>query len=152
MLSAAALLALAGCASDVVDVAPEAARPAASAPAAAGPVDARVDALVGRWGIASYRDEKDRARVEAQARAQCRNAYVINRGPTDGVMIHFADDPKMYELKLKSGGGKTYLGFEAPPGDWQDREVLELSARRMILRFVDPEINGRYGTFIYVRC
>ena len=41
-----------------------------------------VERLVGAWGVASYRDEKDRARTEAQARAQCKNAYVIKRGPT----------------------------------------------------------------------
>ncbi len=111
------------------------------------------DRLVGKWGIASYRDEKDRKRVEAQARAQCRLPYTIAKGPTDGVMIHFADDPKLYELKLKSSrDGRTYLGFEAPPGDWQDREVLELTDTTLVMRFVDPEIDGRYGTLVYARC
>ena len=88
------------------------------------------DPLIGKWGLASYRDAKDRARTEKMARAQCSNAYVIAKGPTNGVMMHVADDPKPYELELKKGSdGKTYLGFHAPPGDPQDREVLELNSK-----------------------
>lgn len=137
---------LAGCLSTAED----APRPAS---AAATPADPRTQTLVGRWGTASYREEKDRRRTEAQARAQCRLPYVIARGPTDGVMMHAADDPKLYELKLKAApGGKLYLGFEAPPGDWQDREILSFSEDLIVMRFVDPEINARYGTFVYVRC
>jgi hypothetical protein len=68
-------------------------------------------------------------------------------------MMHAADDSKLYELRLKGASdGKTYLGFEGPPGDWQDREVVSLSEREMVLRFVDPDANSRYGTFVYVRC
>ena len=92
-------------------------------------------------------------RTEKMARAQCSNAYVIDKGPTNGVMMHVADDPKRYELELKKGSdGKTYLGFNAPPGDPQDREVLELTSKVMVMRFVDPDTNERYGTFVYVRC
>jgi hypothetical protein len=111
------------------------------------------DGLIGRWGVASYREEKDRARTLAQARSQCRNAYVIAKGPTDGVIMHVADDPKPYELALKKGGdGKTYLGFASPPGDLQDREVVQMTQREMTMKFVDPDANARYGTFVYVRC
>ena len=68
-------------------------------------------------------------------------------------MMHVADDAKLYELDLKkSADGKTYLGFDAPPGDPQDREVLSMSANEMIMRFVDPDANTRYGIFVYVRC
>jgi hypothetical protein len=117
------------------------------------PTNLRREQLVGRWGVASYREEKDRKRVEAQARAQCRLPYVIALGPSDGVMMHLADDAKLYELRLKGASdGKTYLGPEAPPGDWQDREIVSLQEREMVMRFVDPEVHGRYGTFIYVRC
>lgn len=112
-----------------------------------------VDKLVGRWGVASYRDDKDRARTEAMARSHCRNPYVIEKGPSDGVMMHVADDAKLYELTFKGApNGKTYLGFNAPPGDPQDREVVSFSDNQVILRFVDPDINTRYGTYIYVRC
>ncbi len=109
--------------------------------------------LVGSWGIASYRAEEDRDRTVEMARQQCRLPYVIAQGPTDGVVMHVADDPKTYELKLKgSADGRTYLGFEAPPGHWQDREVLEYSKDLVVMRFVTPEVDTRYGTFVYVRC
>jgi hypothetical protein len=131
---------------------------AVSAPAQPGslaerPTNMRREQLVGRWGVASFREEKDRPRVIAQARSQCRLPYNIALGPNDGVMMHAADDAKLYELRLKGASdGKTYLGFEGPPGDWQDREVVSLTDREMVLRFVDPDANSRYGTFIYVRC
>ena len=111
------------------------------------------DPLIGKWGVASFRDEKDRARTEKQARVQCKNAYVIAKGPTDGVMMHVADDPDQHELALKKGAdGKTYLGFNAPPPDPQDRELVELTPKLMVMKFVDPDANSRYGTFVYVKC
>lgn len=113
----------------------------------------QTEKLIGNWGVASYRTEKDRKRTEAQARAQCKLPYKITKGPTDGVMMYFADDPELHELKLKGASdGKTYLGFEAPPGDWQDREILSFSDNLIVMKFVEPEINDRYGTFIFVRC
>jgi hypothetical protein len=109
--------------------------------------------LIGRWGVASFHNDKDRVRTEREAKAQCSQPYAIAKGSTDGVMMHVADDPKLYELKLKgSTDGKTYLGFEAPPGDPQDREVLSATDRMLVMRFVDPDANARYGTFVYVRC
>lgn len=118
------------------------------------PTELKREMLVGRWGVASFREEKDRARVAAQARSFCaRQPYVIAIGPQNGVMMHAADDAKLYELRLKGGSdGKTYLGFESPPGDWQDRVILSASNDQWLMRFVDPEIHNRYGTFIYVRC
>jgi hypothetical protein len=125
----------------------------APAPAAALPAAYPIDKMVGQWGVASYRDEKDRARTEAMARSHCRNPYVITKGPSDGVMMHVADDPKLYELTFKGApNGKTYLGFNAPPGDQQDREVVSFSDNIVVMRFIDPEINNRYGTYVYVRC
>lgn len=126
--------------------------PSVAAPAAA-PSQISRDALVGRWGIASFHTEKDRKRTEAQAKAQCGQPYVIAAGPHDGVMMHVADDPKLYELRLKAGpGGKNYLGFEAPAGDPQDREILSVSHNLLVTRFVDPDAHRRYGTFIFARC
>ena len=109
--------------------------------------------LIGRWGIASFHNYKDRRRTETEAKAQCGQPYTITKGPTDGVMMHVADDPKLYELRLKGdAAGKTYLGFEAPPGDPQDREILSATDRLITMRFVDPDADRRYGTFVYVRC
>jgi hypothetical protein len=109
--------------------------------------------LVGRWGIASFHNDKDRKRTESEAKTQCRLPYTIAKGPTDGVMMHVADDPKLYELRLKGDtAGRTYLGFEAPPGDPQDREILSATDTVVVMRFVDPDAHERYGTFVYVRC
>ncbi|WP_306223141.1 hypothetical protein [Bosea beijingensis] len=129
--------------------------PIASAGAASAPAPANVsrEALIGRWGVASFHTEKDRKRTETEARSQCRQPYVIAKGAGDGVMMHVADDPKLYELRLKAGaGGKTYLGFEAPAGDPQDRELLSVTPKEIVARFVDADANARYGTFIYSRC
>ena len=120
---------------------------------APAPTNITRDALVGRWGIASFHTEKDRKRTEAEARAQCKQPYTITRGPGDGVMMHVADDPKPYELRLKAGaGGRTFVGFEAPAGDPQDRELLSVKPNELVMRFVDPDAHRRYGTFIYIRC
>ncbi|BAS00152.1 hypothetical protein BV133_2558 [Blastochloris viridis] len=111
------------------------------------------DMLIGNWGIASYRQEKDRKRTEVQARAQCKLPYTITKGPTDGIMMHVADDPQLHELKLKGApGGKAFIGFEGPPGDPQDREVLSFSDGVITMRFVDPDAFARYGIFVFVRC
>jgi hypothetical protein len=125
----------------------------ASAARAPAPAGITRDALVGRWGIASFHTDKDRKRTEAEARAQCKQPYTITAGPGDGVMMHVADDAKPYELRLKAGpGGKVFLGFEAPAGDPQDREILSHSKSMLVMRFVDPDAHRRYGTFIYARC
>lgn len=149
ILACSLLLALAGCGGG------ESLQTAAGSNATAAPAPAGIsrDALVGRWGVASFHTEKDRKRTEAEARGQCKQPYVIAKGPGDGVMMHVADDPKLYELRLKAGaGGKTYVGFEAPAGDPQDRELLSVKPKEIVARFVDPDANARYGTFIYSRC
>ena len=126
---------------------------APSTAAGEAPASFARERLIGRWGIASFHVDKDRPRTEREARAQCGQPYTIAKGPTDGVMMHVADDPKLYELRLKGdAAGRTYLGFEAPPGDPQDREILSSTNNLMTMRFVDPDANRRYGTFVYVRC
>ena len=126
---------------------------APSSAAVEAPASIPRERLIGRWGIASFHTDKDRPRTEREARAQCGQPYTIAKGPTDGVMMHVADDPKLYELRLKGDvAGRTYLGFEAPPGDPQDREILSSTSNLMTMRFVDPDANRRYGTFVYVRC
>lgn len=124
-------------------------------PRTGAPAPAHVtrDQLVGKWGVASYHDPKDRKRTEAQAKAQCGQPYVITAGPTDGVMMHVADDPKLYELRLKAApDGRAYIGFEAPAGDPADREILSFANGVLEMRFVDPDAHRRYGTFIFARC
>jgi hypothetical protein len=148
----ATLSLLAAC-STVSDVQTPEGGPAVAGTLTERPTSMRAEQLIGKWGVASFRQEKDRARTEAQARSQCRLPYVIAKGPTDGVMMHVADDTKLYELRLKGGSdGKTYLGFESPPGDWQDREIVSLTQNTIVMRFVDSDANNRYGTFVYIRC
>lgn len=111
------------------------------------------DDLVGRWGLASYQRESDRARTITQARAQCGQAYVIGRGSHGGVMMHLPDQRQTAELRTKGGpDGKRYIGPEGPIGDPGDREVMLFDGKVMLLRWLDPEVAGRYGTMVYVRC
>ncbi len=110
--------------------------------------------LVGSWGLAAYHKPEDRERTEKAAVNQCRQPYVITLGPTGGVMMHLADQATPSELRLKGApGNKTYIGPAGdPPGSMQDREVEHFDGRVLILRWMDPEVQGRYGTMVYVRC
>jgi hypothetical protein len=110
--------------------------------------------IVGRWGLAAYHKDEDRARTEAAAAGQCKQPYVITLGPTGGVMMHLADEATPTELRLRGGpGGKTFIGpADGEPGGAQDREVVSFNGRILILRWMDSEVQGRYGTMVYVRC
>ena len=68
--------------------------------------------------------------------------------------MHLADQSQPTELLLKGGpDGKNYIGLaEEPAGGQRDREIVSFDGRVLITRFVDPEISGRYGTSVYVRC
>ena len=129
---------------------PAAPPPLASAPSAPGIAS---EDLVGRWGFASFHKEADRARTIVQARGQCGHPYVIGRGPRGGVLMHLADQPQPTELRTKAGGdGRRYLGPDGPAGDPADREIVSFDGRVLTMRWIDPEIAGRYGTAVYVRC
>jgi hypothetical protein len=123
-------------------------------PAPEVPATIRASEIVGRWGYAAYHRPEDRARTETAARGQCRQAVVINAGPTGGVMMYLADQSDLQELRLKgSQSGRNYIGPAGEPaGGPQDREIVSFDGRIMVLRFSNPEIDGRYGTGIYVRC
>ena len=109
--------------------------------------------IVGRYGLAAYHKEEDRARTEAAAAGQCKQPYVISLGSSGGVMMHLADQAKPEELRLKGApGNKTYIGPDGEPGGAQDRLVVNFDGRVLILRWMDPEVQGRYGTMVYVRC
>jgi len=117
------------------------------------PSSYKPEELVGRWGYGAYHNDADLARTAAAARAQCGQPVLINRGPNGGVMMYLADSAELQELQLKgSTSGKNFIG---PPGDAggpQDREIVSFDGRTMVLRWMDPEIAGRYGTGVYVRC
>lgn len=133
--------------------------PAVEAPqqmAAVGPempASIRPEEIVGRWGYGAYHNDADRARTETAARGQCGQPVVINRGPNGGVMMYLADSAQLQELHLKgSAEGHNYVGPPGPAGGPQDREIVSFDGRSMVLRWMAPEIAGRYGTGVYVRC
>jgi hypothetical protein len=149
-LCAASVL-VAGCASQTPEAPPPAAAPAVvpTLPSAYPAQD-----LIGRWGLAAYHNPEDRQRTETAARNGCRQPYVITAGPTGGIMMHLADQATPSELVTKGApGGKNYVGpRDEPPGSNDDREILEFTGQIMILRWMDPEVQSRYGTMVYVRC
>jgi hypothetical protein len=109
--------------------------------------------IVGRWGLAAFHNPEDQERTELAAQNQCKQPYIISAGPTGGVIMHLADQATPEELRLKGApGGKTYVGPDGEPGGMQDREVVSFNGRVLVLRWMDPEVQGRYGTMVYVRC
>ncbi len=148
---AAAGLALPGC-SSMPSFGPSEPPPPAAAPEA--PSKYAPEEIIGRWGLASYQRDQDRARTETQARVQCRQPYVIAKGPTGGVMMHLPDQRAPSELRLKgSPGGKNYIGPPGEPGGSAlDREILSFDGRVLVTRYVDPDAGSRYGNMVYVRC
>ena len=117
------------------------------------PATIRSDEIVGKWGLASYQNPADRARTELQAKAQCKQPYVIGAGTSGGVVMHLADQATPEELRLKgSAGGKNFIGPAGPSGGEQDREIVSFDGRVLITRFVDKDAAVRYGNMVYVRC
>jgi hypothetical protein len=118
------------------------------------PATIRSSEIVGRWGYAAFHRQEDRARTETAARGQCRQAVIINHGPGGGVMMYLADQSELQELRLKGApNNRNFIGPAGEPaGGPQDREIVSFDGRVMLLKFTNPEIDGRYGTGIYVRC
>jgi hypothetical protein len=117
------------------------------------PATIRADEIVGRWGLASFQNPADRARTEVQAKAQCKQPYVIGAGSSGGVIMHLADQATPQELRLKgSPSGKNYIGPAGPTPGEQDREIVSFDGRVLITRFIDKDAATRYGNMVYVRC
>ena len=67
--------------------------------------------------------------------------------------MYLADSAELQELQLKgSQNGKNYVGPAGDAGGAQDREIVSFDGRTMVLRWMDSEVAGRYGTGVYVRC
>src|SRR5277367_5022938 len=108
--------------------------------------------VVGRWGYGAFHKDEDLTRTAA-ARGQCGQPVEITRGPNGGVMMYLADSAQLQELQLKgSQTGKDYIGPPGDAGGAQDREIVSFDGRTMVLKWMDPEVAGRYGTGVYVRC
>lgn len=129
-------------------------QPQAPPPAAEIPSKYTAEELVGRWGYTSFQNPADRVRAERAAQGQCRQPYVIGRGPGGGVMMHLADQREQTEQRLKgSADGKNYIGPPGEPaGGPQDREIVSFNGRILITRYVDSDAAKRYGNMVYVRC
>jgi hypothetical protein len=111
------------------------------------------DQLVGKWGFAAYHRGTDRTRTIKEALAQCNRPYVINKGPSGGVMMNMADQANLSELVLKAGpDGTTYLGPPGDAGTADDRIVTNVDANSFTTNWVDPDNASRYGTSVYERC
>lgn len=148
---ALAALALAACTSNTPPLEQSAASPQATQPAI--PSQYRPEEVVGRWGYGAFHNEGDFTRTAAAARGQCGQPVEITRGPSGGVMMYLADSAQLQELQLKgSSNGKNYIGPPGNAGGPQDREIVSFDGRTMVLRWMDPEVAGRYGTGVYVRC
>jgi hypothetical protein len=117
------------------------------------PASLRPDDIVGRWGLAAYHRDQDRLRTEVAARDQCALAYLIDRSPGGNVLMLGHDNPQPQEMILKgSVEGKTYVGPGPSPAGADDREVVSFDGQVLILKWVDPEIAGRYGIMVLARC
>src|SRR6476619_48691 len=153
IIASLAAMLLTGCASQTFSLGGTS-EPPPAAPATLLPASIPAADLVGRWGLAAYHKDEDRPRTEAAARGQCRQPYNIGRGPRGGIIMHLPDQAQPTELSLKGGGdGKNYIGPPNVPAPGQrDREIVSFDGRVLVTRFVDPEVSGRYGTSVYVRC
>ena len=124
-------------------------------PPAAGPApraSVAPEDIVGRWGIASFHKPEDRPRTEAAARSQCSQPYIINRSST-GVAMLGHDSPAVQDMTIKASmEGRTFVGPGPEAGGADDREVVSFDGRVLILKWIDPEVAGRYGTMVLVRC
>jgi len=138
---------IAGCASTTSQAPIQPAMPQFTSPITAQQV-------VGNWGLAAYHRPEDAARTEAQARQGCRQPYVISAGTSGGFMMYLADQSTPTEVVSKQVlPGPIYIGVpDEPPGAESDREVVRFDGQVLVLRWLDKEVAGRYGTMVYVRC
>lgn len=147
-LGMAAIVAVAGCTTTQ-----SSAPTVAALPSVPPNVVITVADLQGDWGLASYRDEKDRQRTEAEARIACNNPYRVTPGANGGVMMYLADQTQPTEVFIKTtAGGQVFIGPSGPPGVAQDRVVVAYENNVLVSDWLDPSARERYGTMIFVRC
>jgi hypothetical protein len=117
------------------------------------PVAVDVALLPGKWGLASYRDEKDRVRTEAEAKSACGNPYVVGQGSQGGVVMHLPDQAQPTEVFVKvTADGRSFIGPRGSPGLKEDRVVMYFQGSVLITEWLDPGARERYGTMVFVRC
>jgi hypothetical protein len=142
---AAAAMMLTACGGSSMFPSPSVAPPAASAPTI------RPEEIVGKWGYGAYYNEKDRARTQTAAAAECTRPVVITRGPNGGVMMPVVNQAQA-ELTIKGGpGGKNFLGPPGEAGGDKDSEIISFDGRILVTRTVASDEVG-HATSVYVRC
>ena len=120
---------------------------------AAPAITVNVAELPGNWGLASYHQDKDRARTEAEARSACSNPYKVAQGPNGGVMMHLPDQTTPTEVFIKqTPDGRSFIGPRGAPGMAQDRVVTVYENGMLITVWLDKSARDRYGTMVFVRC
>jgi len=127
----------------------------AAGPTGPAPAPPRIAAqeLVGRWGMAAFHRPEDRARIEVQAKSQCTQPYVITASAGGAVKMYGHDKSDLLDMTTKGTvEGKTYVGPPGDPAGSDDREIVSFDGRVLVLKWVDPEVAGRYGTMVLVRC
>jgi hypothetical protein len=121
------------------------------APQPAASSSIRPEELVGRWGYAAYYDEKDRARIQAAAKAQCTRPVIISRGKNGGIVMPMVNQSGA-ELAIKGGpGGKNYIGPPGDAGGQQDSEIVSFDGNVLITRTIAADETG-HANSVYVRC
>ena len=122
-------------------------------PAPEIPASIRSSEVVGRWGYAAYHKPEDRPRTETAARGQCNHPYVmVEDAEARADRTRVREVPRA-DVRLDASVLRDRLQL-----DWTlsferlDREIASFDGRVMVLRFTDPEVAGRYGTGVYVRC
>lgn len=79
--------------------------------------------------------------------------YVIGAGNEGTVTMLTHDSPTFVQVQIKANQeGRTFIGPGPELGGPDDREVMSYNGRVLILRWTDPEVAGRYGTQLLVRC
>jgi hypothetical protein len=155
ILALASVLGLAACAETAMN-GPPPDPAAAAAPKGPAPAPPRIAAqeLVGRWGYAAFHRPEDRTRIETQARGQCGTPYVISASSAgSGISMFGHDNPNLQEMTTKGTvDGRTFVGPPGDPAGADDREIVSFDGRVLVLKWVDPEVAGRYGTAVLVRC
>jgi hypothetical protein len=123
------ILMLPGCA---FNLSPFSSSPPPASPVTAIPPSLRPDDIVGRWGLAAYHRDQDRARTEVAAKDQCTQPYLIDRSPDGNIFMLGHDNPQPQEMILKgSVEGKTYVGPGPSPAAADDREVVSFEGQVM---------------------
>jgi hypothetical protein len=118
---------------------------------ASAPSSIRSEQIVGRWGYGAYYNEKDRAKTQTAAKAECARPVTISQGPNGGLMMPMVNQSQQ-ELSLKGGpGGKDFIGPPGEAGAEHDSEIVSFDGKVLVTRTVATDAAGR-ATSIYVRC